>query len=83
MLAMKSPSSDAFKKAIDACMEAKFVHLEAMAREQYAIYLNTQNDAELANDQIASAYWLFQDWGAYGKALTLSQKYDFLTVSEE
>ena len=55
----------------------------ATARSDPCLVNAAEDDAELANDEIASAYWLFQDWGAFGKALVLSQKYDFLTVSEE
>ena len=81
MLAMKRPSSEAFKKAIDACSEAGMVHLEAMSREHYAAFLFGQNNEALGNDYIMSSYWLYQDWGAHAKALQLYQRYDFLKVS--
>ena len=82
MLAMKGPSREAFKKAIDACAEANMIHLEAMAKERYASFLSNEKDMALANDYITSSYWLYQDWGAHAKALQLSQQYDFLKVSE-
>ena len=81
MLAMKSPSSEAFKKAIDACAEAGVIHLEAMAQERYAVYLNAENNGELVNEYITSAYLLYQDWGAHAKALQMSQQYPYLKVS--
>jgi len=78
MLAMKSPSREAFKEAIFACTEASMNHLEAMVKERYAVFLNKEGDATLANDYIASSYWLYKDWGAHAKTLQLSQQYDFL-----
>lgn len=80
MLAMKSPSREGFKQAIDACAEASMVHLEAMAKERYAVFLNGESDAELANDYITSSFWLYQDYGAYAKALQLKERHDFLKV---
>ena len=81
MLALKSPSREAFTKAIDACSEASVTHLEAMARERYAILLDQESQTELANEYITSCYWLYQDWGAHAKALQLSRQYPFLEVS--
>jgi len=82
MMAMKNPSRKAFNKTIAACAEAKFMHLEAMAMERYAAFLNTQHDAILANDYITSAYWLYYDWGAHAKTLELSNRYGFLKHSK-
>lgn len=78
MLAMKVPCREKFLKAIDACAEARMVHLEAMALERYASYLRNEKDNTLANDCITSSYWLYQDWGAHAKALQLSEQYVFL-----
>jgi hypothetical protein len=57
-------------------------HLEAMARERYAMFLLTQNELELANDQIASAYWLYYDWGAHGKSVAMAWEYPFLKTTK-
>ena len=81
MLALKNPMKAAFVRAINACGEAKFIHLKAMALERYSEYLRTQNDTQLANDCISSAYCSYRDWGANAKALELQQSYDFLKVS--
>ena len=81
MLAMKSPSSESFKKAIEACGEAGMIHLEAMAREQYAKTLYAEKNEVLANEYITSSYWLYQDWGAHAKALHMSEQYPVLKVS--
>ena len=79
---MKSPSKKSYTKTIEACSEASMVHLEAMAKERYASFLlNQEKDTELANEYLTSSYWLYQDWGAYAKALQLSQQNDFLKVS--
>ena len=78
MLAMKSPSKLAFEKAIDACAEASMIHLEAMANERYAAYLMSKKESELAKDYLTKSYWLYQDWGAHGKNLNLSQQHDYL-----
>lgn len=82
MSAMKKPTRDSFRKAIDACAEANFTHLEAMALERYAAYLNTQNDEELASKCLTTAYWQYQDWGASAKALQLANTNNFLKVRE-
>ena len=81
ILALKGPSRKSFLKAIDACAEADMVHLEAPARERFAAFLRTENNLELAKEQITSSYWLYRDWGAYAKALDLSQQYVFIKVS--
>lgn len=81
MLAMKKPTRESFRKAIDACAESNFIHLEAMVLERYAVYLNTQNDEELASKCLTTAYWRYQDWGANAKALQLANTNDFLKRS--
>ena len=81
MFALKGPSRKSFLKAIDACAEADMVHLEAPARERFAAFLRAENNLELAKEQITSSYWLYRDWGAYAKALDLSQQYVFIKVS--
>ena len=81
MLAMKSPSRKSFEKAIDACIESNMIHLEAMAKERYSVFLNGEKDTALANDYITSSFWLYQDWGAYSKALQLKQQNSFLAHS--
>ena len=78
IMALKKPSKKAFTTAIDSCTEASMPHLEAMARERYAIFLLTRNELELANSQITVAYFLYCDWGAHGKALALTSEYPFL-----
>jgi len=80
MQAMKGPSNAAFKKAIIACSDANMMHLEAMTRERYAAFLDEQNATILANNQVTTAYWLYQDWGADAKALELLQSHPFLEV---
>ena len=77
---MKASSRKSFEKAIKSCAEASMIHLEAMAKERYVAFLNTEGDTALANDFITSSYWLYQDWGAHAKALQLLQQYDFLRV---
>ena len=57
------------------------INLEAIAKERYATYLREENDTTMANEYITSAYWLYQDWGAFGKVVELTQKFDFLKVS--
>jgi len=78
MLAMKKPSKAAFEAAIDATKEASTLHLEAMAKEQYGLYLHQQNEDKLANDCLSSAYFSYYDWGAHFKALKMSLEYPFL-----
>lgn len=78
LLAMKCPSRDTFNTAIRACAYAGLTHLEAMAKEQYALFLYTENDELLANDYLTSSYLLYQDWGAHAKATQLLQKHAFL-----
>jgi len=82
MLALKSPSRKTFKKAIAACIESHFIHLQAVAIERYAAFLNAANDDELANDCLVSAYWLYQDWGAHAKAFELLEENSYLKVSK-
>lgn len=80
MLAMQSPSSDAFEKAIGACAEAGMIHLEAMANERYAMFLYEDKIEALANEYMTSSFWLYQDWGAQAKVIQLTQQYNFLKV---
>jgi hypothetical protein len=80
--ALKKPTRKAFTTAIDSCQEASMPHLEAMARERYAMFLLTQNELELANDQITSAYWLYYDWGAHGKSVAMAWEYPFLKTTK-
>ena len=80
MLALKSPSRDAFQKAIDAC--GNMLHLEAMVNERYAAFLMTQNDEAAAKECITSSFWLFQDVGYHAKALQLSQQHSYLKCSK-
>ncbi len=75
---MKNPSRDAFSKAIEACAEGNFVNLQAMVNERYAAYLRKENDEAASKACITSAYFLYQDWGAYAKALRLSEEHEFL-----
>mmetsp|Transcript_10237 Transcript_10237/g.15466 ORF Transcript_10237/g.15466 Transcript_10237/m.15466 type:complete len:563 (+) Transcript_10237:2-1690(+) len=75
---MKSPSRDAFRKAIEACAKGNFVNLEAMVNERYAAFLREEKDVAASNECIANAYFLYQDWGAHAKALQLSKDHDFL-----
>jgi hypothetical protein len=75
---MKSPSRDAFSKAIEACAEGKFVNLGAMVNERYAAFLREENDEAASNDCLTEAYFLYQDWGAHAKALQLSKDHSFL-----
>eukprot|EP00985_Skeletonema_marinoi_P025591 scaffold18962_cov140-Skeletonema_marinoi.AAC.4 len=78
MLAMKKPSKSAFESAIDATKEASTLHLEAMVKEHYGLYLQQQNEDKLANDCLASSYFSYYDWGAHSKALRMTQQYHFL-----
>eukprot|EP00984_Skeletonema_dohrnii_P035124 scaffold34618_cov202-Skeletonema_dohrnii-CCMP3373.AAC.1 len=80
--ALKRPTKKAFIAAIDSCTEASMPHLEAMARERYAMFLLTRNELELANSHITSAYWLYYDWGAHGKSFSLERKYPFLKAAK-
>ena len=82
MMALKQPSEKAFSMAIDACAEANFVHLEAMAREQYALFLYKENNINAGNEYMAGSFWLYRDWRADFKALTMSEEYEFLKVSK-
>ncbi len=75
---MKSPSGDAFRKAIEACAKGNFVNLEAMVNERYAAFLREEKNEAASNECIANAYFLYQDWGAHAKALQLSKDHDFL-----
>merc|ERR1712029_1269894 len=78
MLAMKGPSRNSFKRAINACAEASLIHLEAMAKERYAAFLTDEDEVEQAKDYIRSSYWLYKDWGANAKAFLLQKQHDFL-----
>ncbi len=80
MLAVRVPSREAFKKAIEATAEANMIHLEAMAKEHFALLMYGEKEEALANDYIISSYWLYREWGAHAKALTLSQQYEFIKV---
>ena len=82
MLALKNPSKKSFAKTIESCAEAQTIHLEAMAKERYATYLLEEKDVEHANEYLESSYWLYQDWGAYSKALQLSEQHEFLKKSK-
>lgn len=78
IMALKKPSKKSFTAAVESCAEASMPHLEAMARERFALFLQTQNEMELANSHITCAYFLYYDWGAHGKALVLTKEYPFL-----
>ena len=55
-----------------------------MARERYATFLIKENeDIGLAIEHMTYSYWLYQDWGAYAKALQMSQQYDILKQSSK
>jgi len=82
MLAIKTPSREAFQKAIDACGESNMLHLQAMANENYSEFLNDKGDLARANDFMALAYWQYRDWGADAKALKLLKEHEFLNVSK-
>ena len=75
---MKSPSRDAFSKAIEACAEGNFVNLEAMVNERYAAFLREEEDEAAFSKCITDAYFLYQEWGAHAKALQLSIEHEFL-----
>ena len=81
MLAMKKPSKLAFESAIDATKEAATIHLEAMVKEQYGMYLQQQKEDKLAKECLASSYFSYYDWGAHNKALRMIQQYPFLEKS--
>eukprot|EP00579_Thalassiosira_antarctica_P001484 CAMPEP_0201869558 /NCGR_PEP_ID=MMETSP0902-20130614/3031_1 /ASSEMBLY_ACC=CAM_ASM_000551 /TAXON_ID=420261 /ORGANISM="Thalassiosira antarctica, Strain CCMP982" /LENGTH=1165 /DNA_ID=CAMNT_0048395085 /DNA_START=172 /DNA_END=3669 /DNA_ORIENTATION=+ len=70
-----------FEECTDVCAGASMINLEAIAKERYATYLREENDTTMANEYITSAYWLYQDWGAFGKVVELTQKFDFLKNS--
>ena len=76
--AMKSPSRDAFREAIESCAEGKFVNLEAMINERYAVFLREEKDEATFKECITNAYFLYQEWGAHAKALQLSKDHAFL-----
>lgn len=78
IMALKKPSKKSFTAAVESCIEASMPHLEAMARERFAMFLQTQNETELANSHISCAYFLYYDYGAHGKALALTKEYPFL-----
>lgn len=59
MKAIAKPSRKSFKKAIESCSDAKFVHLEAMATERFAAYLRKTGDESQANFCLTNAYWLY------------------------
>ena len=40
------------------------------------------NDKDAAKDCITSCYWLYQDWGAHGKAWQLLQEHSYLKTSK-
>ena len=83
LLALKSPSRRAFEVAIDACADEKCVHLEAMARERFAIYLEGDcegRDPAHAKTQLEHSYWLYQDWSAHAKAAEMSGRHSWLKV---
>lgn len=82
LLALKSPTQQAYEFAIDACADEKFIHLEAMARERFSIYLEGRGDHALAKTHLEYSYWLFQDWSAHAKAAEMSRQYTWLKVSE-
>mmetsp|Transcript_26404 Transcript_26404/g.63372 ORF Transcript_26404/g.63372 Transcript_26404/m.63372 type:complete len:90 (+) Transcript_26404:3305-3574(+) len=82
MLAMRGPSRKAFQRAIDACAGASMIHLEAMAKERYAVMLNDESDSELAKNYMTSSYWLYHDWGAHAKVQQLLEAYSFLKHSK-
>ena len=75
---MKSPSQDAFRKAIEACAEGNFLNLEAMINERYAAFLREEKDEAASNKCLTDAYFLYQEWGAHAKALQLSKDHEFL-----
>lgn len=81
IMALKKPSKKSFTAAVESCIEASMPHLEAMARERFAIFLQTQNETDLANSHITCAYFLYRDWGADGKALALTKEYPFLETA--
>lgn len=76
--AMKSPSRDAFREAIESCAEGKFVNLEAIINERYAAFLREEKDEAAFKECITNAYFLYQEWGAHAKALHLSNDHEFL-----
>jgi hypothetical protein len=78
IMALKKPSKKSFTAAVESCIEVSMPHLEAMARERFAMFLQTQNETDLANSHITCAYFLYYDYGAHGKALALTKEYPFL-----
>jgi len=78
LLAVKNQSRESFTNAIAAASEACMIHLEAMAKERYAVFLTRENDEDAAREYLVSSYWAYQDWGAHAKALALSEQHHYL-----
>lgn len=84
----------AYKRAITACAESRFLHLEAMMNEHCALYYleaaksSTKSTVERnrlhskAEDCMQNALWLYRDWGADAKAHQIRSTFDFVNNSE-
>jgi len=78
LVAAKKPGHDAYKRAISACSAAQTLQLEALVTEQYGLFCGSVGDKEMERRHIEKAVALYRDWGAFGKARQLKEKYDFL-----
>jgi predicted ATPase/class 3 adenylate cyclase len=67
-----------YEKAIEACSDAGFIQIEAIANKRAAIYLERQGHQKMASIFMRSAYDLFKQWGAYALCEILENDYTHL-----
>jgi hypothetical protein len=71
LLAEKSPSKEAYDKAISVCSRSGNVNFAAIANESTALYFFEQGDEDWAMHYLSRALILYGDWGALGKVNTM------------
>lgn len=72
--AEESPSKEKYDKAIKACARLGLVHHEAYMCERAGRYFMEQGDDNWSEFYLAQAILLYGEWGAAGKAETLTNE---------
>jgi len=76
--AAKKPGKERYNLAIEACANARMIHLEAMMNERCSAWLQEQNDEGNARAHMLRAFSCYHSWGARAKVAQLRQLYPYL-----
>ena len=76
--ATEKPTEANYDKAIEACRNEGFLHLQAMMNEHCGLLFLDDNNPEEGKRFLTRALWIYYDWGAMGKVAQLRKRHRFL-----